>query len=579
MPDLLIPKYTEGARQEFLRNGEQSLAFFVTTILGWNYWIAERGKSLWRDDLQGDLCRFLEGRAPYKPWNRAVVSAFRGMGKSTITTQGYVLQRTLYGRNRSVKIVGNSADNVKLQHFLPMRDLFRFSARSDFLQWLYQERIPPGFDGWNSEQIVWVSDPKAPPAITYWGVESKMESYHGDLIVLDDLEGADAGRSNVSSEMAYDTYLRAVPLLADPSLGQVLSVGTPHGENPYVHRMKDRRDHVVWWREVLDEKGEPRDPERYTPAVIESLQADPRLWNQQYMLRKDVGGDTPFDLVAYDKALWRWHPTQPRKICYPGYDFKEEKKDDLGVVVPKTAEQVADLREMLFFLHLDPKHRTRQQRRTKQTVADHAAAVVGVTPDLHVFLVDYWTGDCEIDEYLRRCYRLYCRYAVSTVTYESVGAQLWLHDIVKHLELLNPQMANPETFGDIMPPIRLPRMSARMFEGDKVNESKDLLYRERLTPWINLGLFHGPSGAKGEKFRYQLEHVLEDTVEKDLLDCVVQGPGKHPVTGRIVWRAPMGELHERELVLRRQWVERRADPRTGFSSPYAVPQLSPPPPR
>lgn len=572
MPDLFIPKYTEEARQEFLRNGERSLAFFVTTILGWNYFSPERGRSLWRDDLQGDLCRFLEARAPYRPWNRAVVCAFRGLGKSTITTQAYPLQRTLYGKNRSFKIIGNSSENVKVNHFLPMVNLFRYSERADWLQWLYQERIPPGFDGWNSEQIIWVSDPKAPPAITYWGVESKMESYHGDGIILDDLEGADANRSNVNSDMAFGVYERAVPLLADPAFGQILSVGTPHGREPYVHKMRDRKDHQVWWREILDEKGECRDPARYPPAVIDSLRTDRRLWNQQYMLRKDTGGDTPFDMDAYQRSLWRWHPTETRKVLYPGFDFEEKKSDDLGVRVPKAIERVADLREMLFFLHMDPKHRTVSQRRTTQTKADHAATVVGVAPDLHVFLVDYWAGDCTVDEYLRRCFRFYCLYAASTVTFEAVGAQLWLVDIMKRLETENPQYAKPKTYGSIMPEIHLPRMSARMVEAEKVNQAKDHLYRERLTPWVNLGLFHGPAGAKGEKFRYQLEHVLEDGVEKDLLDCVVQGPGKHPDTGKIIWRAPLGKLVEREMVMRRQWVEHRVDRKTGFSSPYMAPR-------
>lgn len=576
MPDILIPKFTEAARKDLLRNGGASLAFFTTTILGFNYWSKERGKSLWRDDLQGELCRFLEGRSPHAPWNRALVTGFRGLGKSTITTQAYPLQRTLYGVDLSCKIVGNSSDNVKMNHFLPMIELFRYSARADFLQWLFQHRIPKGFAGWNSEQIAWeTEDPKSLPAITYWGIESKFESYHGQLIVLDDLEGADADKSTNSSEMAFSTFQKSIPLLSDPALGQILVVGTPHGEFPFVHRIKARKDFAVFWREILDEKGECRDPERYPPAVISSLRADSRLWNQQYMLRKDTGGDSPFDMEAYDKALWRWHPTEPRKVLYPGYEFEEAKSDAHGIKVPKSVERVADLREMLFFLHLDPKHRTRAQRRTTATVADHAATVVGVAPDLHVFLVDYWAGDCEVDEYLRRAFRFYCTYACSTVTFEAVGAQLWLVDIMKRLEIENPQYMNPETYGTVMPPIRLPRMSSRMVEAEKVNEAKEHLYRERLTPWVNLGLFHGPAGAKGEKFRYQLERVLEENTEKDLLDCVVQGPGKNPKTGRLVWRAPLGKLCERELVVRKALVQRNVDRRTGFASPYGPGEARP----
>lgn len=575
MVEVFVPEFTEKARQEFLANGRRSLAFFTTTILGLNYWSAERGRALWRDDLQGDLCRFLEGRSPYGPWNRAVVAGFRGLGKSTITTQAYPLQRTLYGKNKSFKIVGNSSDNVKANHFLPMVELFRYSNRSDWLQWLFEERIPSGFDGWNSEQIVWVTDdPKALPAITYWGAESKFESYHGDGVILDDLEGADANRSNVSSESAFQIFLRSIPLLADPAYGQILVVGTPHGHEPFVHRLKERSDFKVWWKELLDESGHARDPERYPAQIIASLRVDSRLWNQQYMLRKDSGGDSPFDLEAYDRAVWRWHPTETRKITYPVREPEKEGEDEYGIRLSRRAERVVDLQEMVFYLHLDPKHKTKIQRKSDQTKADHAATVVGVSSDLHVFLVDYWAGDCSIEDYLKKAYRFYCLYACSSVTYESIGAQLWIVDIQRRLEESNPKLMAPETFGAVMPFIKLPRMSARMVAAENSVLSKENLYRERLTPWVNLGLFHGPAGARGELFRHQLMNVLDNRVEKDLIDCVVQGAGKHP-SRKMVWSAPLGKLYERELVLRRQWVERRVDRRTGFSSPFWTPKLAP----
>lgn len=588
MTELFAPKYTEKARLEILDRGEKSLAFFTRSILGFNLWSPERGRSLWRDDLQGDLCAFLEGRPPYKPWNRAGVSAWRGMGKSTITTQAYPLQRTLYARDPrvkegegtdlAVKLVGNSTDNVKNNHFVPMVNLFRYSHMADYLGWLFQHRIPSGFDGWTTEQLSWVrADPKALASISYWGVESKFEGWHGQLVIPDDLEGADAMRSNVSSDLAYATFQKCIPLLADPAYGQILVVGTPHGPRPFIHRMRERQDFTFWWRELLDEKGETRDPERYPEPVIAALRLDPVTFNQQYMLRRDSGVDTPFNLDAYTRAEWRWHPTAPRILCYQGFaDQPADERDSYELRPPVFRERTVDLQEMAFFLHCDPQHKTKEERRTAYSKAEHALAVVGVAPDLHVFLVESWAGDCDMEHYCRRMLQMYCRYAVQTITYESIGAQIWLPQFVDQMERYDPQFRHPETFGSIMPRILLPKMTARMVEGEKLNAAKELIYRERLAPWISSGIFHGPAGSRGEKFRWQLENVWNPDAPKDLLDAVSQGPSPDPkVPGRIVWRAPLGKLHERELILRRKQAERILDPRTGYRSPWAHTKTTP----
>lgn len=234
----LVPKFTEEYRQEELLRGERSLFYFERNILGFDL----------LDDMDFELCKALEGRAPYQAWIRALVSKYRAGRKSTVASQGYPMWRGSYIVNFSTKLIEGSSDNAKYNHFAPLVDLYMNSPRAEYLQWLYGHRIPPNFVGWNSERLTFIKEnPLASDTLSFWGPNSKFEGWHGDLVVIDDAQGTETEGSDVGVSDAWRSYKRAVPLLTDQRRGQVVVVGAPpiSGTRSFVHEVKDSFEGVI----------------------------------------------------------------------------------------------------------------------------------------------------------------------------------------------------------------------------------------------------------------------------------------------------------------------------------------------
>lgn len=228
-----VPKFTEKYRLELLKRAEESLFVFLRDVLGFD--------RLGRYDYE--LCCALEARPPYEPWNRFLVSKYRSGYKSVVVSQGLPLWRGAFIENFSTKLIEGSSDNAKYNHFAPLIDLFITSPRAEFLQWLLSHRIPEGFKGWNSERLSFVkTNPLASDTLSYWGVNSRFEGWHGNLVVIDDAQGTETEGSDVGVDDAWRAYDRAVPLLTDQARDQVVVVGLGPigGTRSFVHEM--RRD-------------------------------------------------------------------------------------------------------------------------------------------------------------------------------------------------------------------------------------------------------------------------------------------------------------------------------------------------
>ncbi len=562
-----VLEFTEAKRQELLKQGEQSLLFFSVSILGLD--AADRKGNPQLAPLHSEYCSFLEGRPPFKPWNRACVCMFRGSSKSTFGTQSYSAWRAIYIPDFSVKWIENTYENCQRNHFLPLKEIFMSSRRSDFLQWLYQHRIPPGFAGWNSDQIDFVHEnPPAYPSISYWGVDSRFEGSHPDLLVLDDVEGADADKSGLHNESSWATYQRCIPLLKNQVEGQILVIGTPWGDNPLVYQLKDRPDFQVFWKEVLDENGKSRWPQRLPEHVLESLRQD-EMWDTQYMLRRRNTRNTIFLPEAIDNSQYE---RDGLIVKYKGFEFDPGSMDELGFNRPPEVSAACNVHEMLTYIHVDPKHKTEEEmskkirKRDRGRPAEAGIVVTGVSPDYHIFVLDTWAKDAGLDELAREVFRRYCTWGAINVTFEPVGAQMWFRTFVETMEKQDPRWAHPRNPNLQGPFTDLPKMSSRLIEAEKGPMSKEYLWRERLSPWINHKILH--LHRSQEQLRHQLLHVMDDTVAVDLVDALAQGAGRDE-KGRVIWRAPMGRGDEQRMRARRRFVEIKAAKLTGLVRPWA----------
>lgn len=392
------------------------------------------------------------------------------------------------------------------------------------------------------------TDPLANPALSYWGVESKFEGSHPDLAVGDDLEGADAEKSLGANDEAWSAFQTLIPLLKHPTRSQILLVGTPHGRNPLVYRIRDRErratDGAVWsgerdnewsdfkifWRPVVDGSGNSAWPERFTADYIDSLRRED-IFPQQYLLhrtasksslfRMDVvlggpdGGGSCYERDKADRHLLR----------YPGFDYDPSKpSSDPTYRLPTPEPCAVRLPSMRYYLHFDPLHKSLEERRgghRRRRPAEAAIVCVGTTDKLHGLVVDQWHGDEDIDAQLFRLFSLYCKWCPAVVTYEGVGAQAWIPSLVRSYEGQSERWRRPMSTGWLGASIELPRMSLRMVEDFKSNEAKEWVYREGLASWVNRGLLHFHRDQ--DEMLAQLENVLDDTKMCDLVDALSQG--------------------------------------------------------
>lgn len=573
-PALSQAEMTEEFRQQELERGRRSFAYFFFAICGMTADDPDTGEPT-VGEFHHDLCAFLEGSGKHFPFTRAVVCCSRGTGKS-VAVMLYVLWRCLYIVNFSALILSNSADNAKRLHFKPLIDLLTVSPRAEYLRWLFSHRIPAGMGETNSEQLDLVrTDPLAPPSIMYAGMESKLEGKHPDLIILDDPEGADAEKSQNANEAAMGAWERVRFLPKYPLKSQIILVATPWGRKPIVWALRDKcnwqsdadnatSDIKFFWRPIEDANGKPVWPARFPPEVIESLRRD-RLARSQCWLERDTGEISLFDMEAVRDSAYHWLSQRKDEIAYKGFKFDPDKIGADGYVHPEQVPAVVRMRQLRFFIHLDPLHKTAETRKTpahRLRPAKAAIAVIGVAPDFHAFLVDYWTDDVDLAGQAEELFRLYRMYAPMVVTYESIGAQTWLKSFIETKEQENINWRRPKSSPLMGAQVNLPRLSRRLVEAEKTTQSKDWLYRESLSPWMNHGTFHLRLD-QNEAIK-QLENVLNESYACDLVDCFAQGPP--------VWKPAANDGEALEFAERRAYVEgfvKRGDVlgRAGFHPP------------
>lgn len=550
---------TEEFRAQELERGRRSFAYFLTSICGLTAEDPDTGEPT-LGAYHYDMCSFLEGRPPHFPYNRAVICAFRG-GTKSVTVMMYILWRCLYIVNLSALILSNSSDNARDLHFLPLINILTSSRRAEYIRWLYQHRFPPNMAGTTTEHLILIrTDPLAEVTISYAGMESKLEGKHPSILWIDDPEGADAEKkkSTIPNEASYQLWQRVQFLPRYPVKAQIILTATPWGKKPLVWRLRDlinwqsEADNATssikfFWRPIR-KNGKSLWPERFPDYLIDEMLKDP-LARTQLLLERSQGDSGFFDMAAVTESFYQWLSPDKTAIVYKGYKFDLDKLTDQGFVKPELTESVVKMRQLRFFIHFDPLHRTDEIRRHSVTSTRPAKAgivVVGVGPDAHAFVIDDWAEDADLYAQATELFRLYRMYCPSLVTFESIGAQVWLLSFVKSMEDQNPMWARPMSaglFGE--KPTRIPKLSLRLKEADKTTQSKEWLFREGLSPWLNHGALHLRSDQRG--LYTELEAVLNENLAVDRVDCLAQGPS--------VWKPGMADTLAREWQARRQYVD------------------------
>jgi hypothetical protein len=559
-----LVKFDEAKRQELYQLGRRDLFFFVKGILGFQDLSDEFHWELSRFIMRGFDPRLLEelraeGVDSGDRWNRGMVCTWRGSLKSSVANIGLISHQSVYVKGHSTLLIEQRSDNAKVNHFQPISDLFRNSRQADFLQWLYQDRIPEGFAGWTSEQIAFISDdPLTGPSLRYGGIDSAYEGIHVNLIVIDDPEGADAEKGDAPNAESYRLVMRRTPpLLIHPDRDRILLIATPHGPDPVVHKVREKASSAfaIFWKEVVDSSGRPRWPERFTERTLATLRLDRELWDKQYMLLKSSSEISLFDITRVREHLYEW-AARNQLVSYPIEEYDTSKLDEHGYPSVTRRRGTIALDACRIYMHCDPKHKDRgEANRPSQA----AIVVTAVSPDFHVFVVETWADEVGLEKYAEKVFFLYRKWAPVAVTMEFVGAQSWFRDYAKVLESQKyKRIMSLPLYGRAALP--LPRLTARLVEAEKTNQTKETYIVAQLQSWFHTGRLHLRSDL--EHLLAQVERFPESTALKDLLDALAQGPP--------VWRAPV-EYHPLNEMRRRKRVldlVQAADPITGYQRPW-----------
>jgi hypothetical protein len=558
-----IRRFDEDFRRDQLELNSQSLFYFLRVSLGMDR----------LGPLQADLCAFLEGRKG--AWLRACVCAYRSSYKSTCTTIGYPLWRALHMPSWSCIIVEGSEDNAFENHFSKIVGFFTSSTQADYLNWLYSHKIPDNFRGWNNNQVNFLQkNPLKSASIRYSGIRGKREGAHVDCIIADDLEGADSEESNVPNQLSWNAYKSFVPLMEEQTTGQILVVGTPWGDNPLVYRMREmeadgsidnskRKFMKLWWVPIVDAKGVPFEP-KYTPARLEQLKAEMEdLYDTQYLLLKKSSKAGVFKMDRIRHFTWRLTP-DGNGIEYLGTDFNPNEIDaETGAIIPTEVPCTVRIKDLRFFLHIDPTHRLDEEMKSKahdDRPSRAAIAVIGVAPDNHAFLMQTWHEDADLNATAKKAMQLFRKWSAFKATVETIGAQVWFKQFIKQRERMETMAGFLSDSALLTTQLMTQRrMSENIIEAPNQNKSKDWLFREALAPWLNRGLLHLHED-RHEHIFHQLDNLTNTTVAIDVIDAMAQGPN--------VWSpAPDYRGIGRALNRRRSYVQQKRHRLAGYMPP------------
>lgn len=553
-----IQKYTRDYLRELRQTGEESLFFFQTALLD--------DKDLTAEFHGARVCAFLE---QVRPGDRFFLVGWRGCIKtsSLIAWLWWVGLYRKFWPDTSCRWIEQKHDLAKAHHER-MQDKFKVGRQAALLREMFADRLPPNLEGWTKEQTRLVrDDPNVEPLITIGGLDSALEGGHTHIMMCEDLEGADADTSDVPSEEAEKMVLeRAEPLLISPEEGIIGGSGTPHGPKPLVYKVKEDPRFKVLWEPLLDEKGQSKWPQRFSQKWIRGMQAaaetNPRvrrLWRMQYLLRKDSGGVVEFDIDRIRQACYtRTYVAGPGGTSEPAFKYLGTRYElsKEGILQLETYPTQVRVSQLRFYLQIDPRHKDPNQRINKGRWSYWGVHVVGVAPDFHKFVAESWIKSEEeatFDDAIEHILHLYRKWVPYKVTFDPVGAQIWLPKIFEARE----RMQFRQRLLSLPVPWRqeqtmIPRMSTRMEEAYTGNAPKEEVISSALQPEVANNWLHCHVDQK--ELLYEFEHFgQEDCEHLDGLDSLAQG--------HAVWQphaSPEAEQHRIRREMIRQMMARES---------------------
>tara|TARA_R100001082_G_C4362294_1_gene159979 strand:+ start:167 stop:1810 length:1644 start_codon:yes stop_codon:yes gene_type:complete len=176
--------------------------------------------------IQYDIADYLQSDN-----KRLVIEAFRGVGKSWITS-AFVCHQLLLNPQRNILVV--SASKSRSDDFSTFTQ--RLIAEMEIL-----EHLKPGPDQRHSKISFDVGPARAShaPSVKSLGVTSQLTGSRADLIVADDVESANNSQTQLMRDRLSET-VKEFDAIIKPEIGRVVFLGTPQTEMSLYNDLEER---------------------------------------------------------------------------------------------------------------------------------------------------------------------------------------------------------------------------------------------------------------------------------------------------------------------------------------------------
>ncbi|AXN54117.1 DNA maturase B [Pelagibacter phage HTVC109P] len=259
--------------------------------------------------VQYDIADYLQSDE-----KRLVIQAFRGVGKSWITS-AFVCHQLLLNPQRNILVV--SASKSRADDFSTFTQ--RLIAEMPLLQHLQPK---------DNQRHSKVSFDVAPalashaPSVKSMGITGQLTGSRADLIIADDVESANNSQTQLMRDRLSET-VKEFDAIIKPKVGRIVFLGTPQTEMSLYNSLEERGYKTKIWTalyptkeqiigygnklatiigKVLNKEGQPTDPERFNEIDLMERQSSYGRsgFNLQFMLDTTMSDANRYPLKLND---------------------------------------------------------------------------------------------------------------------------------------------------------------------------------------------------------------------------------------------------------------------------------------
>ena len=258
--------------------------------------------------VQYDIADYLQSKE-----KRLVIEAFRGVGKSWITS-AFVCHQLLLNPQRNILVV--SASKSRADDFSTFTQ--RLIAEMPLLEHLQphdnQRASKVSFD-------VGPAQASHAPSVKSMGITGQLTGSRADLIIADDVESANNSQTQLMRDRLGET-VKEFDAIIKPKVGRIIFLGTPQTEMSLYNSLEERGFKTKIWpalypdsvqrtgyghklADIIDKngtEGDPTDPQRFNEVdLMERLASYGRSgFNLQFMLDTTMSDANKYPLKLND---------------------------------------------------------------------------------------------------------------------------------------------------------------------------------------------------------------------------------------------------------------------------------------